>query len=98
MDQDGGNRRSRRGSRHVQGYEQQWPPSGEASDVEEEAEADEEDVDEEEVALLMSTFDRCRPRADGTVDARCVCTHASHVEGGDSKKTLMCVRPHLHTQ
>lgn len=28
--------------------------------------------DEEEVALLLSTFDRCRPRADGTVDVRCV--------------------------
>ena len=32
----------------------------------------EEEQDEEEVALLLSTFDRCRPRADGTVDARCV--------------------------
>lgn len=33
---------------------------------------DEGAEDEEEVALLLSTFDRCRPRADGTVDARCV--------------------------
>lgn len=71
MDEGCGYRGSRRGGRHGHGHEQQqWPPTG-GSDAEE-ADVEDEEEDEEEVELLMSTFDRCRPRADGTVDARCV--------------------------
>ncbi len=56
--------RSRRGRRHGRG-----PPFHD--DPKQQQEEDEHD--EKELGLLLSTFDRCRARADGTVDARSVC-------------------------
>lgn len=71
-DRRGSRRRRRRGggrSMHVDADldEQEEEQEGHEADEEE---GDEEGPDDEELALLLSTFDRCRPRADGTVDAR----------------------------